>query len=132
MINLQCRTPYSLIWFFPFTEKNVKMIAEIYDISFFFYLLMLLAIGSFDSIGNTKHILPVFALFFNSSWPGSIMFLFHSLEWEYKRQLFIILGFINFVCYCFLYIGKNAYAISVLRRVEMKLDGRDIEDSRYM
>ena len=26
--------------------------------------------------------------------------------------------------------GKNAYAISVLRRVEMKLDGRDIADNR--
>lgn len=28
-------------------------------------------------------------------------------------------------------LGKNAYAISVLRRVEMKLDGRDIADNRY-
>jgi len=29
-------------------------------------------------------------------------------------------------------LGKNAYAMSVLRRVEMKLDGRDIADNnRY-
>ncbi|KAL0334792.1 UNVERIFIED_CONTAM: hypothetical protein Sradi_4691100 [Sesamum radiatum] len=28
------------------------------------------------------------------------------------------------------HIGKNAYAMSVLRRVEMKLDGRDISDNR--
>ncbi|BAU02171.1 hypothetical protein LR48_Vigan10g117800 [Vigna angularis] len=26
--------------------------------------------------------------------------------------------------------GKNAYALSVLRRVEMKIDGRDISESR--
>ncbi|CAK9181971.1 unnamed protein product [Ilex paraguariensis] len=29
-------------------------------------------------------------------------------------------------------VGKNAYALSVLRRVEMKLDGRDIADNREM
>lgn len=27
--------------------------------------------------------------------------------------------------------GKNPYAVSVLRRMEMKLDGRDIVDDRY-
>lgn len=34
----------------------------------------------------------------------------------------------HFIC-C---TGKNAYAISVLRRVEMKLDGRDIVENRYL
>lgn len=29
-----------------------------------------------------------------------------------------------------LFIGKNPYAMSVLSRVEMKLDGRDIADNR--
>lgn len=27
-------------------------------------------------------------------------------------------------------VGKNAYALSVLRRVEMKIDGRDISERR--
>ena len=30
------------------------------------------------------------------------------------------------------FVGKNAYAISVLKRVEMKLDGRDIAENRYL
>lgn len=30
-----------------------------------------------------------------------------------------------------LLIGKNPYASSVLRRVELKLDGRDTENTRY-
>lgn len=29
-------------------------------------------------------------------------------------------------------LGKNAYAMSILRRVEMKLDGRDIANNRYL
>ena len=29
-------------------------------------------------------------------------------------------------------LGKNAYALSVLRRIEMKLDGRDVGDNRYL
>lgn len=28
--------------------------------------------------------------------------------------------------------GKNTYAMSVLRRIEMKLDGRDIGDNRFL
>lgn len=28
-------------------------------------------------------------------------------------------------------VGKNAYAMSVLRRVEMKIDGRDVAENRY-
>lgn len=28
--------------------------------------------------------------------------------------------------------GKNAHAMSVLQRIEMKLDGRDISDKRYL
>lgn len=43
---------------------------------------------------------------------------------------------INFT-YIYIYIvfvllGKNAYALSILRRVEMKLDGRDVADNRYI
>jgi len=37
---------------------------------------------------------------------------------------FFICGFLHFM------LGKNAYALSVLRRVEMKIDGRDISESR--
>lgn len=39
-----------------------------------------------------------------------------------------------FILYCkfFSPVGKNAYALSVLKRVEMKLDGRDIADNRYL
>ena len=29
-------------------------------------------------------------------------------------------------------VGKNAYAMSILRRVEMKLDGQDIANNRYV
>lgn len=36
-----------------------------------------------------------------------------------------------FVAFCTYLLGKNAYALSVLRRVEMKIDGRDISESRY-
>lgn len=29
-------------------------------------------------------------------------------------------------------LGKNTYAMSVLRRIEMKLDGQDIGDNRFL
>ena len=35
-------------------------------------------------------------------------------------------------CNLFLPAGKNAYAMSVLRQVELKLDGRDIMERRYL
>lgn len=31
-----------------------------------------------------------------------------------------------------MFIGKNTFAISVLRRIEMKLDGRDLSENRYL
>lgn len=31
----------------------------------------------------------------------------------------------------FFVVGKNAFAMAVLRRIEMKIDGQDIDESRY-
>ena len=31
-----------------------------------------------------------------------------------------------------MFIGKNTFAMSVLRRIEMKLDGQDISEKRYL
>lgn len=31
-----------------------------------------------------------------------------------------------------IYVGKNAYALSVLRQVETKIEGLDVEDNRFM
>jgi len=30
------------------------------------------------------------------------------------------------------FAGKNAYAMSVLKQIEKKIDGRDIVDNRYL
>lgn len=48
---------------------------------------------------------------------GNLKFCYmleHPLKWEFHAA------------------GKNAYAMSVLRRVEMKIDGQDITDNRYL
>ncbi len=46
-------------------------------------------------------------------------------KWGKEDQIFTFL-------FVFLpLLGKNAYAMSVLRRVELKLDGQDVGDNRY-
>jgi hypothetical protein len=35
-------------------------------------------------------------------------------------------------CFFLSLLGKNTYAMSVLRRIEMKLDGQDIGDNRFL
>lgn len=46
--------------------------------------------------------------------------------------VFILITIIVIICNDWLCIGKNAYALAVLQRVEMKLDGGDIAENRYL
>lgn len=53
-------------------------------------------------------------------------FLFHPIEVMIYQYGSIFSSFLYNYCVP----GKNAYAMSVLRRVEMKLDGQDIANNR--
>lgn len=74
------------------------------------------------------------AAFFNflyslALWFSMYFWLFNSISW----MVTLLINFTYIYIYIvFVLLGKNAYALSILRRVEMKLDGRDVADNRYI
>ena len=58
-------------------------------------------------------------------WFGFLFFFFFGLLDNENSMLLML--FVTFEL-----VGKNAYAMSILRRVEMKLDGQDIANNRYV